>query len=1031
MESIQESFPSVIQYYKGTEKSFDNVEGSISESSDNQQIAVSVDSACSAEEEVIKKEEQGEVPYETETVENEKTEPIVKLEQESEAQLIEFKEDVEDSDIKETCIKEEGEEELKVENYVDVKVEKAEEEVKEDVEEEGMVDRKEEVVKTEHPTIPEKIPKKRGRKRKYPLPNENESLNDSRPSANESQVTEENESEPDEDEEEEEDEIEVQPRKRGRSKKNPDIIPSYLSSDIVLGYKILLKFLETPQFSVFHKPMAGSNPENSQITCLNQIKRKFEDNAYKKISEFVKDVREMLTNIYESRNNIATKRALRLEQLLEQRIAQLPNYLRPQCALVLSPDDLNNSHNKIRINKGGGFVSLLLEKAEKRRCEKDKEKRKLMAEERKQLKEEQDKDVQEWEKNVLLKDHEEEIKSMWELPAIGHFIHLCTDILNIGEVAQYEVERMLLMPQCSDTLDLIMTALLSNSLVRAKLDRTPSMPYSIWSPLVTTRVISWYRAWHREGRNEQKVFEEIGVEPDFWKVLGPDVNPLDYYLFHELSLLQRVWVLKTLCDVDFVRKKTVYDNIRAQTLDELNPVNLGVDRHGNRYIQLKQFCGSDMRIYRQCANLDGDFSPEELIESLEGFEYREGPITADKVFKDIWDVGEKPEVKVKKKKSSKGKKVRTVVPKVNNEIVEKKNLRQSARAKQRSYALDSSDSDQSDTDLATLKSKLRRPDTETLYRPFSDKEFISLSVFRLPRDKVNSKQTPKRSSYVSRKFEECGTGDKCVKPEDKKEIKPPGFEDEASDSLDLKQMQDMQVDFEKNFQMDDMNEDDLLSNFPLDKADKTDPSNSEDSKIELPIPAAVTTCDTSYKYTVPDNMKPDSSKFYLVVDSVDGLRQLISKFGSHENDLEIISRSTKSNKKNNQTTSSCEVQLIERLQNLLVELEPWEWDLIKSCRSNREKMYKEYMNFINRPSDFVHPNEAYWMKMYEEPAPAAANSAGNAGANGSGPADATSAANADKASAKDKGGTGSEVPEGKVRLSPLCWMNWLLESVPE
>lgn len=172
----------------------------------------------------------------------------------------------------------------------------------------------------------------------------------------------------------------MQPRKRGRCKKNPDIIPSYLSSDIVLGYKILLKFLETPQFSGFHKPMAGSDPENTQITCLNQsifpftlliyllncknkmlysnckfslsVKRKFEDNAYKKISEFVNDVREMLTNIYESNNTIATKRALRLEQILEQRIAQLPNYLRPQCALVLSPDDLNNSHNKIRINKG-------------------------------------------------------------------------------------------------------------------------------------------------------------------------------------------------------------------------------------------------------------------------------------------------------------------------------------------------------------------------------------------------------------------------------------------------------------------------------------------------------------------------------------------------------------------------------------------------------------------------------------------------------------------------------------------------------
>lgn len=64
---------------------------------------------------------------------------------------------------------------------------------------------------------------------------------------------------------------------------------------------------------------------------------------------------------------------------------------------------------------GGGFVSLLLEKTEKQRYEKNKEKRKILAEERKQLKEEQDKDVQEWEKNVLLKGFEEEIKSMWEV----------------------------------------------------------------------------------------------------------------------------------------------------------------------------------------------------------------------------------------------------------------------------------------------------------------------------------------------------------------------------------------------------------------------------------------------------------------------------------------------------------------------------------------------------------------------------------------------------------------------------------------
>lgn len=94
-----------------------------------------------------------------------------------------------------------------------------------------------------------------------------------------------------------------------------------------------------------------------------------------------------------------------------------------------------------------------------------------------------------------------------QLPQIGHFIHLCANILNIGDVSQYEVERMLLLPQCSETLDLLITALLSNSLVRAKLDRTPSMPYSIWVPQVRTRVNAWYRAYHREFNNAQKVIK--------------------------------------------------------------------------------------------------------------------------------------------------------------------------------------------------------------------------------------------------------------------------------------------------------------------------------------------------------------------------------------------------------------------------------------------------------------------------------------------------------------------------------------------
>lgn len=77
-----------------------------------------------------------------------------------------------------------------------------------------------------------------------------------------------------------------------------------------------------------------------------------------------------------------------------------------------------------------------------------------------------------------------------------------------------------------------------------------------------------------------------------------------------------------------------------------------------------------MRIYRQGTHIEGDLSSSELVESAEGFEYREGPITTDKVFKDIWEVGEKVDTKSKKKKAAKKKVfvIPTILSKLNRKI---------------------------------------------------------------------------------------------------------------------------------------------------------------------------------------------------------------------------------------------------------------------------------------------------------------------------------------------------------------------------
>lgn len=56
------------------------------------------------------------------------------------------------------------------------------------------------------------------------------------------------------------------------------------------------------------------------------VQRKFADGVYSKISEFVTDVRCLLLNCYTffGPNDKHTKKALKLEQVLEQQLALLP-----------------------------------------------------------------------------------------------------------------------------------------------------------------------------------------------------------------------------------------------------------------------------------------------------------------------------------------------------------------------------------------------------------------------------------------------------------------------------------------------------------------------------------------------------------------------------------------------------------------------------------------------------------------------------------------------------------------------------------
>lgn len=57
--------------------------------------------------------------------------------------------------------------------------------------------------------------------------------------------------------------------------------------------------------------------------------------------------------------------------------------------------------------------------------------------------------------------------------------------------------------------------------------------------------------------------------------------------------------------------KTIQEAINEQPIEDLQVYNLGEDRDGNQYLHFPQFCGQDVRIYRQ--SYWDIFSPKETV----------------------------------------------------------------------------------------------------------------------------------------------------------------------------------------------------------------------------------------------------------------------------------------------------------------------------------------------------------------------------------------------------------------------------------
>ncbi|XP_068562316.1 uncharacterized bromodomain-containing protein 10 [Cebidichthys violaceus] len=352
-----------------------------------------------------------------------------------------------------------------------------------------------------------------------------------------------------------------------------------------------------------------------QSMCFRRMEEKFINREYETITEFVADFRLMLENCYRYRgvDHWISKQAQKLEIMLEQKITLLSRTLREKTTLTVTSkgrfgaeEERSSGGTSTRRRLAprslatitvGGHESVMVQALrleEQQRAKEEKRQREL---EKKEAEEMSAKEVEEWEQTLLTQASPHTVDTLWELPAIGHFLCLAQTALNLPEIVFFDVERCLLMPRCNLLLSKIMSSLLSPPQRRATLHRRPVLPYRRWESELRQRVMGWYRAVGASHDQPARA-EQLGLSHQFFRTLG-EVSPLEEKPFHSLPFYQRVWLLKGLCDHVYETQKYVQEALLAQPIHECRESILGYDGKENCYIHFPHFCGADLRIYCQ------------------------------------------------------------------------------------------------------------------------------------------------------------------------------------------------------------------------------------------------------------------------------------------------------------------------------------------------------------------------------------------------------------------------------------------------
>ncbi|XP_048877071.1 uncharacterized protein KIAA2026 isoform X2 [Brienomyrus brachyistius] len=429
-----------------------------------------------------------------------------------------------------------------------------------------------------------------------------------------------------------------------------------LSYELQQAHRILHGFLLEKHKGVtapFMQPLCGGEEtgdgdHGKRPVCFRRIEEKFLNREYESITEFVADFRLMLENCYRYHgvDHWISKQAQKLEIMLEQKLTLLSRTLREKTTLAVTSKGRFGTEEE----KGPGTTStrrrstprnltpvtvgvsesLMVQVLRLEEQQRAKEEKRLREQEKKEAEEASAKELDDWERSLLANAAPWSVETLWELPAVGHFLCLAQTVLNLPEIVFFELERCLLMPRCSTFLAKVMTSLLCHPQRRATLHRRPPFTYRRWEAALRHKVSGWYQLM---GQSEDTAAcaEQLGLSPQFFQALG-ETSPLEEKPFHQLPFDQRVWLLKGLCDFVYENQKEVQDAVLSQPIHECRESILGYDGRENAYIHFPHFCGADLRIYCQSPSTPPKFPPPairvrrlEKVKKVEAIMQPEGP----------------------------------------------------------------------------------------------------------------------------------------------------------------------------------------------------------------------------------------------------------------------------------------------------------------------------------------------------------------------------------------------------------------------